>query len=121
MRLDQHAGFLRRGVGHVGVVLLQCSEQARGQIRRQERRITGHRQQIRGSAVAQARFEPGQRARKIRHLVGQHGRAKCAVRVEIAVGTDRQRSHLRSQARQHVFDHRAGAERLQALVHVAHA
>jgi hypothetical protein len=115
------AAFKRDGNGQVRALRLHGREEARGEVKRQRRHIARGAQQEWRGAVAQAGFQASERAGKASGLVGPHRHAKRGVRVEVLVGVDGNGGHLWRQPFEHVRSHRLAAQRLQALVDMAHA
>jgi hypothetical protein len=89
--------------------------------RRQEGRIAGRGQQVRGGAAPQAGFQAGQRTGKARQYRPATPARQSAVGIQVLVGVDGHACHLRREALEHVRHHGRAAKRLQALVDAAHA
>ena len=121
MRLRALAGFLGHGKGQVGILLAQRRQQPLGQVGRQEGRIAGGGEQKLRLAAPHAGFHAGQRPGETGQVVRPHRYAERGIRVEVLVGVDRHAGHLRGEPLEDVRGHGLAAERLQALVDLAHA
>src|SRR3990170_1924484 len=66
-------------------------------------------------------MQAGERAGEAADRVGYHAVAVFFVGRQVLVGVDEDLVDLRGEAREHPFDHRLAAQRLQALVDAAHA
>lgn len=73
---------------------LQAMQQARCQIRREQRRIARHRQQVRGLATHEARLQASQGTGKICRDIAAYRQTPCAVGWQVLVGVDQQVLHL---------------------------
>src|SRR5688572_3292496 len=69
----------------------------------------------------QAGMQTGERAGEAADRVGHYTVAVFFVGRQVLVGVDDDLADLRREAREHPFDHRLAAQRLQSLVDAAHA
>jgi hypothetical protein len=95
--------------------------QARDQIRRQERRIARRGRDIGSRRPGHPGVQPGERPREAADFVGHHRVAERRVAIEILIGVDDERSHLRRESLEDVRDHRPPVQRNQSLVDATHA
>jgi hypothetical protein len=66
-------------------------------------------------------MQSGERAGKSGDVIRDHAVTERRIALQILVGIDQYFRDLRRQPLQHPLDHRPAAEKLQALVHAAHA